>query len=676
VRQFGSALRCSIEIVTSAGAAQKQQPWEEIFSQTGALAERVTGYRPRAGQLEMAQAIAAAIESQASLIVEAGTGTGKTFAYLVPALLIGGKVIVSTGTKTLQDQLFRKDLPTVRSALGAPVTIALLKGRANYVCHHHLERAKTSGRFAAREDARHLRSIVRFMQSTQSGDRGELADVPEGASIWPHVTSSRDNCLGSECTYYRDCFVMKARRDAQQADVVVVNHHLFFADVMLREEGVTDLLPSANTVIFDEAHQVPEVASLFFGQTVSSAQVLELTRDVLAEGLGAARDALDWPAAIAPLERAVRDLRLVFPQETTRLNVRQLAPSSTFVPGVQRALEELETLGRALEGQAQRSEGLERCWQRCRDLGARLARWTDLDDDDAVIRWIETHQHSLQLHETPLSVADAFTRQRSGQPRAWIFTSATLAVRNDFSHFSEQLGLSDALTHCWPSPFDYARQALLYIPSDLPDPGSGGYTDAVVEATLPVLRASGGRAFFLCTTWRALRLVAERLRAWLAVEGLDFPLLVQGEAGRSDLLERFRRYGNAILVGSQSFWEGVDVRGEALSLVIIDKLPFAPPDDPVLAARLEVLARAGGNPFMDYQLPAAVLSLKQGAGRLIRDENDRGVLMLCDPRLITKPYGRRIWQSLPAFARTRELADVEAFIARGRDSPDALLRDP
>jgi ATP-dependent DNA helicase DinG len=655
--------RCSIELASPVAGDARAALAADIFSEHGALAARIAGYRPRPGQLEMAQAIAAAIDDQASLIAEAGTGTGKTFAYLVPAILWGGKVIVSTGTKTLQDQLFRKDLPTVREALGAPVTIALLKGRANYVCHYHLGRTQANGRLASREDARHLRSIVRFMQSTRTGDRAELADVPEQASIWSQVSSTRENCLGSECTHYRECFVMQARRQAQQADIVVVNHHLFFADVVLREEGVTDLLPSANTIIFDEAHQLPEIATLFFGQTVSSAQLMELARDVLAEGLAGARDALDWPLAIAPLEKSTRDLRLVFPQEASRLNVRQLAPSSSFHAALAQVAAELETLGAALELHAERTEGIENCWQRARALAVALRQWEDAEEDVAVIRWIELFQHSLQLHQTPLSVAEPFTRQRSGLPRAWIFTSATLAVRSDFSHFSDQLGLSDARTYCWTSPFDYERQALLYVPEDLPDPLSSGYTDAVVAAALPVLRASGGRAFFLCTTWRAVRIVAERLRAWLASEALDFPLLVQGEAGRSELLERFRGYGNAILVGSQSFWEGVDVRGGALSLVIIDKLPFAPPDDPVLAARLDALARLGKNPFMDYQLPSAVISLKQGAGRLIRDENDRGVLMLCDPRLITKPYGRRIWQSLPAFRRTRTIDDVEAFYA-------------
>jgi len=623
----------------------------------------VQGYRSREGQLQMAQAIAAAIEGQSSLIAEAGTGTGKTFAYLVPALLWGGKVIVSTGTKTLQDQLFRKDLPRVREAISAPVTVALLKGRANYVCHHHLERTQSNGRLSSPQDAVHLRSIVRFLQSTKTGDRSELSDVPEQAPIWSQVTSTRENCLGSECPNYRECFVMQARREAQQADIVVVNHHLFFADLMLRDEGVTDLLPTANTVIFDEAHQLPETASLFFGQTVSTGQILDLTRDVLVEGLTHARDATSWAEIVGRVDQRVREMRLALPAESVRQHARQLTPDCAFFPAIEALVGELDLLAALLESQAERAEGLEQCAQRARGLIEALRGWVN-GDMPGTILWFETYTHSVQLHRTPLSVAETFTRQRAGQPRAWIFTSATLAVKSDFSHFCDQLGLDDAEAVAWASPFDYGKQGLLYIPEGLPDPLQMGYTQAVVDAALPVMRASGGRAFVLCTTLRAVRVAAERLREQLGVNGLEFPLLVQGEGSRSELLERFRSYGNAILVGSQSFWEGIDVRGRALSVVIIDKLPFAPPDDPVLAARLDALAQAGRNPFMEYQLPSAVIALKQGAGRLIRDESDRGVLMLCDPRLISRPYGRRIWQSLPPFTRTRDVADVIRFFDR------------
>ena len=616
----------------------------------------------------MAEAVAAAIDGCGTLIAEAGTGTGKTFAYLVPALLWGGKVIVSTGTKTLQDQLFRKDVPTVRGALHAPVTVALLKGRANYVCHEYLKRTQDNGRLNSRQDAVYLRAIGRFAQSSASGDRAELAEVPEQAPIWNLVTSTRDNCLGTECAHYRECFVMKARRAAQEADVVVVNHHLFFADLVLRDEGITDLLPTANTVIFDEAHQLAETATMFFGETVSTSQLLELARDVLAEGHTHARDAMQWSDAIAPLEKAARDLRLAWGADAPRMNMNQIAANSPLHAAIDDAHRELLALAAILKVQAERAETLEQCWRRAMQLAERIARWKDEGDDAAgaeaatpTIRWLEAYAHSLQLHRTPLSVAEVFNRERDSHARAWIFTSATLAVKSDFEHFAAQLGLSGANAKSWPSPFDYATQGLLYLPEGLPDPMSPRYTATVVDAAWPVIRAAGGRAFVLCTTLRAVKAAGELLKARIEAEELDFPLFVQGEGSRSELLERFRRAGNAVLVGSQSFWEGVDVRGRALSVVVIDKLPFAPPDDPVLAARLDAIAKRGGNPFMDYQLPSAVISLKQGAGRLIRDETDRGVLMICDPRLVTKPYGRRIWQSLPPFRRTRDALVAAGF---------------
>lgn len=643
-----------------------------MFDAGGLLGQAVPGFRPRQSQTEMAKAIAEAISQQGSLIAEAGTGTGKTFAYLVPALLWGGKVIVSTGTKNLQDQLFLRDIPTVRKALNAPVSVALLKGRANYVCHFHLERTLQNGRLTAREDVGYLREISRFAKTTSTGDKAELARVPETALVWNLVTSTRDTCMGAECQYYQDCFVMKARREAQQADVVVVNHHLFFADVALKDTGIAELLPSANTIVFDEAHQLPETASLFFGETVSTTQVLELCRDVLAEGLAHARDGAAWPQVVAPVERAARDLRLAFSQDIVRLAVSQIAPSSPFFPALDKLMAELDGMIVVLQSQAERAETIEQCRVRAHELAIKLTAWKSAgeaaagrnDDDVEAVLWVEAFASSLQLHKTPLSIAPVFARQREGTPRAWIFTSATLAVKNDFHHYASQMGLYDAPSRTWPSPFDYGRQALLYVPQGLPQPNAPGYTDAVVDMALPLIEAAGGRTFLLCTTIRAVNRAAERLRAEFEERKLPFPLLVQGEAGRTELLDRFRSAGNAVLIGSQSFWEGVDVRGDALSLVIIDKLPFAPPDDPVLAARIEALERKGLNGFVHHQLPEAVITLKQGAGRLIRDETDRGVLVICDPRLISKPYGRRIWQSLPPFKRTRDVADVEAFFRK------------
>jgi ATP-dependent DNA helicase DinG len=636
----------------------------EVFSADGPLAGAIPGYRPRAQQLELAERIAAAMNDHRVLVAEAGTGTGKTYAYLVPALLSGGKVIVSTGTRNLQDQLFTRDIPTIRNALKSPVKVALLKGRANYLCHHHLERSLADGRFLSRDDAAHAQRIARFARQTNSGDKAECADVPENAAVWAMVTSTRDNCLGQDCSRHKECFVLAARREALAADLVVVNHHLFFADVMLRDEGTAELLPACNTVIFDEAHQLPEVASLFFGDSLSTAQLLDLTRDTQLEARASARDCLDLPSRCGALEKAVRELRLTLPVDPARYALSQLEARPAFAPGMACVIGELAALAALLETQAQRSEGLESCWRRATELLARLQSWQAGSNGDFV-RWGETHTHSLQLNATPLVIAEIMQKQMSGHPRAWIFTSATLAVQDDFAHYCAEMGLADACSARWESPFDYARQALLYVPRNLPDPNSTDYAEAVVRSAFPVLKASGGRAFFLCTSLRAMRRTHELLVECLARERLELPVLLQGERSKNELLERFRRLGNAILIGSQSFWEGVDVRGEALSLVVIDKLPFAPPDDPVLSARIERLKSQGRNAFMEYQLPRAVINVKQGAGRLIRDEADRGVLMICDPRLISKPYGKRIWRSLPPMKRTRELAEALAFFAAG-----------
>ena len=706
---------------------------DAIFSAQGLLARAIDGYRPRASQIEMARSVAAAMEASGrampepamfeaqrrparklgpsdkpyapnehpaddigiataktaidggenTLIVEAGTGTGKTYAYLVPAMLWGGKVIVSTGTKHLQDQLFQRDIPTVRDALAVPVSVAMLKGRANYLCHYYLERTADNGRLPSRQDTSHLQEIIRFAKITRTGDKAELASVPENSPVWPMVTSTRDNCLGQECPHYKECFVMQARKEAQQADIVVVNHHLFFADVMLRDTGMAELLPTANTIIFDEAHQLPETATLFFGETLSTTQLLELARDTVAEGLSHARDAADWTKLGAALERAARDVRLAFKEDSVRLSLGQLPDGHPIFEALDKLETHLSALAAMLSSHAERAESLQALVRRARELQDLLAGWTTpptsleravvADEDTAktaareepneMVRWIEVFSHTVQLHETPLSVAPIFAKQRAGVPRAWIFTSATLSVRGDFTHYAAQMGLNARRSMTLPSPFDYPSQGLLYVPRNLPQPSSPQFTDAVFEAALPVIEAAGGGVFVLCTTLRAVDRIATRLRDIIERRGWENPLLVQGDASRTELLDRFRAYGNAILVGSQSFWEGVDVRGDALSLVVIDKLPFAPPDDPVLAARLDALTKKGLSPFAVHQLPQAVITLKQGAGRLIRAETDRGVLMICDTRLVDKPYGRRIWQSLPPFKRTRELDVVREFFS-------------
>ncbi|MDR3352173.1 MAG: ATP-dependent DNA helicase, partial [Zoogloeaceae bacterium] len=639
-----------------------------VFSPEGPLAAMIPGFRARPQQVEMARRIHAAIQKQGMLIAEAGTGTGKTFAYLVPALMAGGKTIVSTGTKTLQDQLYNKDLPLVRQALNVPAQVALLKGRANYVCHYYLRRAAEEGRFPSREAAGHLVRVQRFFRVTRTGDKAECGDVPENSPIWPQVTSTRDNCLGQDCPDIRECHVQRARREAMAADLVVVNHHLFFADVMLRDEGTAELLPACNTVIFDEAHQIPEIAALFFGESVSTAQALDLARDAKIEGLAEARDCLDLRQCLPALEKAARDLRLAAGMESGRFSARQLEEKPAFCPAFAALIAQLEAAAKVLETQAQRSEGLERCWQRALELRDRFAAWrATANAANGMVRWGEVFTQSLQVNATPLSVADIFQKQVGGHPRAWIFTSATLAVQGRFDHYQAELGLFAAETQAWESPFDYDTQALLYAPPALPDPNAHQYTQAVVEAALPVVEAAPGGVFFLCTSLKAMRRVHELLAEHLATNARKRPLFLQGEQGKNELLARFRAAGNGILVGSQSFWEGVDVRGEALSLVVIDKLPFAPPDDPVLSARVEEMKKAGRNAFLEYQLPRAVLNVKQGAGRLIRAETDRGMLMICDPRMLGKPYGYRVWRSLPPMRRTRELAVALAFFRRPAD---------
>ena len=620
----------------------------------------------------MAEAIARTIADRGRLIAEAGTGTGKTFAYLVPALLDGGKVIISTGTKTLQDQLYERDVPMVRDALKVPVTIALLKGRANYVCLHHLERTSREGRLPSREDARHLPKIIAFSRASQRGDRGELADVPENASIWPLVTSTRENCLGSQCGFYRDCFVMKARKDALEADVVIVNHHLFFADVMLRDEGLAELLPACNTVILDEAHQLPDTATLFFGEQTSGGQLADLARDAELLARTELKDVSGLDDIASSLQPALRKLRLAAGDATGKFPREAMLAKAGFAEALEALASTLARLSSELDNVADRSEDAMNLADRASEMLQRLVRWqspADAFDDGEPgewIRWVDVSYHGLQLQSSPLSVAPIFRRQLDASARAWIFTSATLAVGRDFSHYAGSLGLDDASTGCWDSPFDYATQALLCVPAGMPEPNSFTHTDAVVDAALQLIEAAGGRAFLLFTTLRALAHARERIADAFAQRGLDFPLLVQGEGSKTELLERFRRLGNAVLLGSASFWEGVDVAGPALSVVVIDKLPFAPPDDPLLAARLDRLKARGGNPFREHQLPQAAIALKQGAGRLIRTETDRGVLMICDPRLAEKPYGKLLWRSLPPMSRTRDIEEARRFLAKTR----------
>jgi ATP-dependent DNA helicase DinG len=637
---------------------------QDILSDRGPLAKSVAGFVPRRAQQEMAARIEQALADRSTFIAESGTGTGKTFAYLVPALLSGRKILISTGTRHLQDQLYHRDLPVIRDALAVPVSTALLKGRANYLCRHRLERAEIEARFSGRRDAADLARIRDWAGRTRQGDIAEVSGIPEDSSLWPQVTSTAENCLGGGCPRYDECHVNRARREALAADVVVVNHHLFFADLALREEGFGQLLPGVDAVIFDEAHQLPDVASNFFGLSLSSHQIAGLCRDSVAEDLKEHSDIAELPAAAQALEKAAADFRLAFGVEP-----RRDAWSRLDDGGFHAALAELRArlakLSAVLEAAAAKGQGLANCARRASALLDRLLTISENPPADYVA-WFETGARTFTLYLTPLDIAVPFRQCTANGKKAWIFTSATLAINKSFAHFQAQLGLDDAETGLWDSPFDYARRTLLYMPPRLPMPSAPDYTDAVLDAAMPVLRASRGRAFILFTSHRALKVAAARLR-----DALDYPLLVQGDAPRSELLRRFRAAGNAVLLGTGSFWEGVDVRGEALSCVIIDKLPFASPDDPVLQARAGAMEQAGRSPFMEYQLPEAVIALKQGVGRLIRDETDRGVLMLCDPRLLSKGYGKTFLASLPPMPLTRDLGEVERFFAANGGAQEA-----
>jgi ATP-dependent DNA helicase DinG len=580
----------------------------------------------------------------------------------------GRRVILSTGTRNLQDQLYHKDLPLVRDALvgaglGRVPRISLLKGRANYLCLHRLALTRAEGWLEERRQADELVRIERWSGRTLRGDIAELSGIPEDSSLWPRVTSTPDNCLGQECPEYDGCFVARARREAQEADVVVINHHLLMADLTLKEEGFGEILPSADAFVLDEAHQLPDVASAFFGRTVGSRQLLDLARDAVAEQLREASDMAGLRDAADALARAVTRVRAALGTGIGRGPWDRRAGDAEVDAAMDELMESLGELVTWLDTAAVRGRGLEQCARRANTLKGRLAAF--MEPEEGTVRWYETFTRAFALHATPLNVAERFGERMRAYPSAWIFTSATLSVGGRFDHFTERLGLGEAETLQLDSPFDYARNARLYLPPNMPQPNSPAHTRAVVDAAVPVIEANPGGTFLLFTSHRALREAAQLLE-----ERLQRLLLVQGSAPRDELLSRFRDAGDAVLLGAQSFWEGVDVRGRALSCVIIDKLPFAAPDDPLLEARLQAIRDRGGNPFMDYQLPQAVLSLKQGVGRLIRDVTDRGVLMLCDPRIRSKAYGRLFIESLPPIPRVDSLAEVAAFMISNEATDD------
>ncbi|VXC85294.1 putative ATP-dependent helicase [Enterobacterales bacterium 8AC] len=626
------------------------------FAPEGALAQAIKGFKPREPQRLMAEAVTEAINFKQELVVEAGTGTGKTYAYLAPALRSKRKVIISTGSKALQDQLYARDLPTVAKALKYNGKLALLKGRSNYLCLERLEQQSMAGGELAGQTLIDLVRLRSWSSQTEEGDVSSCSDVAEDSFVWPLVTSTNDNCLGSDCPLYKECFVVKARRRAMDADVVVVNHHLFLADMVVKEGGFAELIPEADVMIFDEAHQIPDIASQYFGKQLTSRQLLDLAKDITIAYRTEVRDTAQLQKSADRLSQSTQDFRLALGEPGFRGNLREVLAQ----PNVQRALvlldDALELCYDVVKLSLGRSALLDAAFERATLYRGRLKRLKEVNEP-GFSYWYECNSRHFVLALTPLTVAERFREMLDDKPGSWIFTSATLSVNEQMGHFTERLGLNNAKTLLLPSPFDYANQALLCVPRFLPSPNQPGGARQLARMLRPLIEANQGRCFFLCTSHQMMRELAEEFRATLTL-----PVLLQGETSKGQLLAQFVEAGNALLVATSSFWEGVDVRGDTLSCVIIDKLPFTSPDDPLLKARIEDCRLRGGDPFNDVQLPDAVITLKQGVGRLIRDTDDRGVLVICDNRLVMRPYGEVFLNSLPPTPRTRELAQAIAFL--------------
>lgn len=685
-----------------------QQRVSETLSSHGALARSVPGFQPREGQTDMAMAVTQTLEQGGQLVVEAGTGVGKTYAYLVPVLLSGQRALVSTATKALQDQLFSRDIPRLVEVLGLPIRVALLKGRANYLCLHRMAQARHSAESAQPGAQRALAKIETWAQTTRTGDMAELTGLDERSALWPLVTSTRDNCLGSSCPSYRACHVNLARKEAMASDVVVINHHLFFADMAVRESGVAELLPTVRVTVFDEAHQLNEIGVNFLGKQLSTVQLLELSRDALATGLQLARGLVDWHGLTEGLEKSARDLRLAagLHRGSVRLRWTERCPegveAADWVQALHKLQEALALMQAGLEMVAELAPDFQRLLERSRELAQKAALFSDPPDPEGV-RWAEVSAQ-LRLIESPLDIAQAFSaltrpvqaapsggaeaaadpdslealmagdpRHASGEPaatpvgvgqRAWVFTSATLGDEPSLRWFTEPCGLTSAQVMQVSSPFDYAQQAALYVPEHLPKPADPGHAGHVAQLVVEAVQLLGGRTLVLTTTLNAMRSIGEYLQTRLD-PAANVEVLVQGQNPKRRLMERFREGGGdgragCVLVASASFWEGFDVPGEALQLVVIDKLPFPPPGDPLFEARSQRITREGRSAFADHALPEAAVALKQGAGRLIRSETDRGVLVVCDTRLATMSYGRRLVRGLP---QMRRLSGHAEFLA-------------
>ena len=633
-----------------------EHPAAKVLGTEGPFAINLESFTPRTAQRQMASEVAETLEDAGVLVAESGTGTGKTFAYLVPVLLAGKKTIVSTGTKHLQDQIFHRDIPTVSEVMGRSVNAFMLKGRSNYLCRYRLKRNAGQSDLIDRKSGLPFQLIERWASRTELGDISEVTEISDQAPVWKEVTSTSDNCLGSKCPDYKKCFVVAARQKAKDADVVVVNHHLYFSDLALKDDGFGELLPDYQAVVFDEAHLLAEIASMFFGFSISSFQFRDLFSDI-ASAEREEKSGVNFSALSVPVERALEQMqRSLAGYENQSLPLLSVS-SVQFQQAIESLQVALDNLLMQSETAAMAGKALEKCFNRACLLQDRLDQWRSGIDRN-LVRWVNVGARFFRLHATPLRIDDRFDMVMS-RAKSWIFTSATLAIGDDFSAFSNQLGLVDAKHRQWNSPYDFQNNTLLYMPLDMPDPRDYGYASQLTALIRDVTEASQGRTFCLFTSYAMMNQVHRGL-----VKTLKWPVMLQGEAPRSKLIDRFVRAGNAVLFGTSSFWEGVDIRGDALSCVIIDKLPFASPGDPVLKSRLEACEEDGGNPFMEIQVPGAAIALKQGAGRLIRSETDHGVLVLCDPRVTTRRYGRMFLDSLPPMPVTRHIQDVFLFFSK------------
>jgi len=640
---------------------QQNSSTDNFFSPQGPLNDCLNNYQLRTEQVEMAKSVSNAIKDKESLVIEAGTGVGKTFAYLYPSLLKGGRVVISTATKNLQDQLFFNDIPKIREALKISVKVNILKGRANYICKLRMENTNQEGMFFNKNDAKYLHLIKAFSDNSDSGEVSEISKIPENSAIWPMVTSTKENCLGQDCEFYKNCFLVKARKEALESEVLIVNHHLFFADFVLKDAELSEILPKANTVIFDEAHQVPLVASFFLGEFISSSQIINLIQDCQQSFIKYPDTIKILDSLAKDLQENIFDLKALISPSSVRLNINKLQDYDAFKETYKTLIAKLDLLETILSKHAEDNAESQRLFDRATELTIKLNSWLKRDNQNDIY-WLEVFARTIQFNATPISVAEQFNKFQKKADSAWIFTSATLSINGSFDHFTSLLGLKKSRTQYLQSPFNYSENAFLYVPKEIPDPKDELFNLVLVKKALPLIRAAKGRAFILATSLKSMEEIGALLKDEFEKNKIDYPVITQGEGPKNDLLNQFKKHGNAVLIGSLSFWEGIDVRGSTLSLVIIDKLPFQSPGDPVFESKIKLLTEEGTNAFMSMQLPEAIIRLKQGVGRLIRDDHDKGVMVICDRRIIEKSYGMKIWKSLPSFKRTRSESAVINFL--------------